>query len=82
VLREWGTIHTTRDAMGSYLRRPLAALEELPRHWHNPIEGTAGVRAPFNEMPRLPFQIAFALVRAARFAASLPHLVWPKSPAP
>lgn len=82
VVRQWGTMYATRDAIGGYLRRPLAALAELPRHWPNPIEGTAGVRAPFNELPRLPFQIAFSVARIARFAVSLPWLLWPKRAAP
>jgi hypothetical protein len=54
--------------MAGHLRSPAAALRELPRHWPNPVEATAGVRAPFNELPRLPFQLAFTVVRVARFA--------------
>lgn len=69
VLRQWGGGPAWRDAMTGHLRSPAAALRELPRHWPNPIEATAGVRAPFDELPRLPFQLAFAALRAARFAA-------------
>lgn len=77
VLRQWGSGSGWREPMASFLRRPAGALRELRRHWPNPIEATVGVRGPFNELPRLPFQLAFATVRAARFAFRLPAELWP-----
>jgi hypothetical protein len=54
--------------MAAALRRPAGLLAELHRHWPNPIEGTVGVGGPFNELPRLPFQLAFTALRTLRFA--------------
>jgi hypothetical protein len=76
VLRQWGSGSGWREPMSYFLRRPAGALRELRRHWPNPIEATVGVRAPFNDVPRLPFQLAFAAVRAARFGLGLPAELW------
>ncbi len=75
VLRQWGTSGPWRNPIGAYLRRPAGVLSELRRHWPNPIEGTIGVGAPFNELPRLPFQLAYMLLRGARFSAGLPRVM-------
>ncbi len=72
TLRQWGKGSGLREPMSSFLRRPRGALAELRKHWPNPIEGTMGVGAPWNAWPRLPFQLAHALLRAVRFARSLP----------
>lgn len=53
--------------MTSYLRRPRGLLRALRTRWPDPIEATIRVRGPFNEMPRLPFQIGNALSRIVRF---------------
>jgi hypothetical protein len=47
-------------------------LEYLRSHWPNPIEATIGVNGPFNEMPRLPFQVGNCAVRAFNFLVRLP----------
>jgi hypothetical protein len=78
VLRQWGRGSGWREPMGSFLRRPRGAFGELVRHWPNPIEATMGVRAPWNAWPRLPFQLAHAGLRAARFARGLPALLAPR----
>lgn len=44
-------------------------LDYLRSHWPNPIEATIGVSGPFNEMPRLPFQVGNCAVRAFNFLA-------------
>jgi hypothetical protein len=75
VLRQWGAGEALRTPLAGFLRRPSGVLRELRRHWPNPVEGTIGVGAPFNELPRLPFQIAHALLRGVLFAASLPRAV-------
>jgi putative nucleotidyltransferase-like protein len=76
VLRQWGSGSGWREPMSSFLRRPAGVVRELRRHWPNPIEATVGVRAPFNDFPRLPFQLAFTAVRAARFGLGLPAELW------
>jgi hypothetical protein len=71
VLRQWEVGDVGRRQMVGYLRRPLAALAEVPRHWPNGIEATIGVRGPFNDWPRLPFQLAAGAKRTAEFAFEL-----------
>ena len=75
VLRQWGAGFRRRAPMGTYVRRPAGALKELRQHWPNAIEGTVGVGGPFNELSRLPFQIAHGLIRTARFAIELPRFI-------
>jgi Uncharacterised nucleotidyltransferase len=67
VLRQWESGSGWRDPLAASLRRRAGFLGELARHWPNPVEGTLGVGGPFNELPRLPFQVAHAAVRTARF---------------
>ena len=45
--------------------RPARLLAAAGRRWPNPIEATVGVGAPFNGVPRLPFQIADVVRRTA-----------------
>lgn len=68
VLHEWGKGFRQRERIGSHPGHAAGLLEELRRHWPNPIEATARTGAPFNDLPRLPFQIANVLTRTARFA--------------
>jgi hypothetical protein len=63
VLRQWGKGSARRRAIEQYLKLPVATLRELPRHWPNPLVATMGTGAPFNELPRLPFQLAYAGAR-------------------
>ena len=53
--------------MATYLHRPAGMLKALRKRWPDPIEATIRLRGPFNEMPRLPFQIGNALWRIVRF---------------
>src|SRR5205823_1383438 len=69
VLRQWGEGYQARGPMALHLRRPLTALAELRRHWQNGIEATISVSGPFNDWPRLPFQLRAAAVRSAQFLA-------------
>jgi len=74
VYRQWGAAQTpqgARTAMSTYLRHPSGVLEGLRARWPNAIEATVGVGGPFNEWPRLPFQVTHSLLRAARFALAL-----------
>jgi hypothetical protein len=57
--------------MISYLRRPAGMLKALRRRWPDPIEATIRMRGPFNEMPRLPFQLGNCLARVTGFFAAI-----------
>jgi len=76
VLKAWGSLSPdtpqgSRQPMSDYLWRPAGWLRALRIRWPNPIEATIGVGGPFNEIPRLPFQIRECLSRAARFAGEM-----------
>ena len=58
--------------MASYLRNPSGLLRDIRTRWPNPIEATVNVGGPFNEFPRLPFQIAQCIARTVKFASRLP----------
>ena len=75
VLKAWGTPFHSVGQIAIYLRRPWRARgglgKELPRHWPNPIEATMTLKGPFNELPRLPFQIGHLFSRTAALLAQL-----------
>jgi hypothetical protein len=76
VLRQWEsgqTPHGQREPMERYLLRPAGLLRALRLRWPNAIEATIGVRGPFNELPRLPFQIGDAILRTAKFLTQAPR---------
>lgn len=54
-------------AMTTYLRHPAGVVKALRTRWPDPIEATMRLRGPFNEMPRLPFQMGYAFLRIVRF---------------
>jgi putative nucleotidyltransferase-like protein len=68
ALYQWGSPAQIRSEVAVYLRHPAKLLRalptELPRHWPNPIEATVTLKGPFNELPRLPFQVAHMFSRA------------------
>ena len=69
LLRQWGVVFKPREPMTVRVHNPARLLAQARHHWPNPIEATVGVGGPFNELPRLPFQIAHTLARTARFVA-------------
>lgn len=74
VLRQWSAFvppHGSRAPMAASLRRPVAFLRGLRLRWPNPVEATVAVGGPFNELPRLPFQVGDCLLRTAQFARRL-----------
>ena len=75
VLRQWGRRYErfTDAPLAATLRHPVEILPALRRRWPNPVESTMFVRGPFNNVPRLPVQLADCLVRAASFLLRLPH---------
>ena len=82
VLNEWGSplpsMTSRHDApMLSHLQRRKDLLDGLRHRWPNAIEATTTMNGPFNNFPRLPFQIANALVRVGSFLTHLPK-TWNK----
>lgn len=75
TLREWGTRehYMTSRGMGEYLWQSRGVIRALRLRWPNPIRATSTVRAPLNELPRLPFQLAECFLRSVRFACRLPE---------
>lgn len=74
MLKQWGKLqipHGCRTRMAAHLRDPRGLFKALRTRWPNPIEATIGTRGPFNNWPRLPFQIGESLLRTASFAARL-----------
>src|SRR5207245_11680175 len=72
ALQQWGDPRlepqSRRRPFAADLARPPAALAALGRRWPNPVEATLNVRAPFNDAPRLHFQLLECVRRTARFA--------------
>ena len=79
LLKAWETrlmLRRHRTPMNTAWRAPGEALRlgALRSHWPNPIEATIGVNGPFNELPRLPFQLGNCALRTIKF---LRH-IWQK----
>ena len=76
VLNEWGSRAPSmtsrhRVPMWGQLRRRKDILNGLRYRWPNPIEATTTMNAPFNDFPRLPFQIGNSLLRLGTFLTQL-----------
>jgi hypothetical protein len=78
VLKEWGTPLHSLGQVAVYLKHPVRVIrgliKELPHHWPNPIEATVTLKGPFNELPRLPFQVGHVFSRAAAMLAQLSRI--------
>ncbi|HJQ27097.1 MAG TPA: nucleotidyltransferase family protein [Blastocatellia bacterium] len=81
VLKQWQAPYATRQShlqmrydrpMAYHLLHPIGALDAIRRRWPDPLEATIKLRGAFNQLPRLPFQLGYGLLRAARFLAALP----------
>jgi hypothetical protein len=80
VLKAWevrSMLHRHSTPMTNLWRSPSYALkpENLRTHWPNAVEGTIGVNGPFNEMPRLPFQLGNCAVRVMDYLRRLPSML-------
>ncbi len=80
VVKAWevrAMLHRHSTPMTNLWRNPTYALrpKNLRTHWPNAIEGTIGVNGPFNEMPRLPFQLGNCAVRAVDYLLRLPSML-------
>ena len=63
-------------------RHPAQLLKELRLRWPNPIQATVHVGGPFNELPRLPFQLLECVSRTAYFITQVPALLRQRSALP
>jgi hypothetical protein len=77
VLKEWGSLFPTMrlrhgTTMLMHLRETRNLLQGVRARWPNPIEATVSMNGPFNELPRLPFQLGNCLSRSIAFLAHLP----------
>ncbi|MFN2516244.1 MAG: nucleotidyltransferase family protein [Pyrinomonadaceae bacterium] len=70
VLCEW-EVHSMyerhRTPMATAWRNPVRAMKKLRYRWPNAIEGTVSMNGPFNDLPRLPFQLGNCLSRTMEF---------------
>jgi len=73
VLRQWGDasgMSQTANLSFSFprrLRRPTALYQALREHWRNPVQASIEMNAPFNNVPRVPVQLAAAFRRVPDF---------------
>ena len=66
-------------SMAYCFRHPAQLPRALRLRWPNPIQATVGVGGPFNELPRLPFQLWECVSRTAHFITQVPTLVRQRS---
>ncbi len=52
----------------TYVRDPRGVLEGMRLRWRTPVRATVEMKAPFNDLPRMPFQIAHYLKSTSKFA--------------
>jgi hypothetical protein len=75
VLQQWEHPrlgdHTPPELIMTSLRRPAHIVKAIRERWPNPISASIRMNAPFNECPRLPFQVANYAKDTASFAKRL-----------
>ena len=64
---------TPPELMMTSLRHPNRVKRALRIRWPHPIGATLRAKGPFNELPRLPFQLWDCVVRTGRFVTQLPQ---------
>ena len=82
VLSQWSIAeHYTLDSasMAYAFRHPTQLPRALRLRWPNPIQATVCVGGPFNELPRLPFQLWECVLRTAYFITQVPTLIREKT---
>ena len=80
VLRQWANPLLARNqspmrhpiAMVDLLRQPAGLLDGLRQRWPNAIIATVSVNGEFNNLPRLPYQMANCIYRVGRFIVHRP----------
>ena len=66
-------------SMAYSFRHPAQLLKALRLRWPNPIQATVRVGGPFNDLPRLPFQLMECVSRTVYFITQMPTLIREKS---
>ena len=66
-------------SMAYSFRHPAQLPRALRLRWPNPIQATVRVGGPFNELPRLPFQLWECVLRMAHFLTQVPMLIRQRS---
>ncbi|MCH7933828.1 MAG: nucleotidyltransferase family protein [Gemmatimonadetes bacterium] len=81
VLSQWSEEEHYMDigSIAYSFRHPAQLLKALRLRWPNPIQATVRVGGPFNELPRLPFQLLECVLRTAYFITQIPTLVRKRS---
>ena len=82
VLSQWSKEEHYMDSVPSMaysLMHPTHLFKSLRLRWPNPIQATVRVGGPFNELPRLPFQLWECVLRTAHFITQVPSLVRQRS---
>jgi len=82
VLRQWADAehYMVTPSMAFALRRGDRILKALALRWPNAIQATVGLGGPFNDVPRLPFQLGECVLRTLAFARRAPHLMRTSAP--
>jgi hypothetical protein len=82
VLSQWSKKEHYMDSVPSMaysLRHPGHLLKALRLRWPNPIQATVRVGGPFNELPRLLFQLLECVLRIGYFITQVPTLIREKT---
>lgn len=79
VLKQWkrsrALDHTPPELMIVSLRHLTRLPKALYERWPSPIQATFNLKAPFNEFPRLPFQVGEYISQVFGFLTRLPKLL-------
>jgi hypothetical protein len=79
VLKQWeqpcSAAHRPPELIMTTLRHPQRIPQAIRERWPDPISASIRMNVPFNELPRLPFQVANYIVSLTRFITRLPKLL-------
>jgi Uncharacterised nucleotidyltransferase len=79
VLKQWkqsrAIDHTPPELMAVSLRHLARLPKALHERWPNPVQATFNLKAPFNDLPRLPFQVGEYASQVFSFLSRLPKLL-------
>jgi hypothetical protein len=79
VLKQWqqpcSVDHKPPELIMTTLRHPRRLPRAIRERWPDPISASIRMNVRFNELPRLPFQLANYLVSLGRFVARLAKLL-------